>query len=934
MKVESNMIHWIISANSELYDHQASFEQYSYIDWKQTAYYKVGDIVYIYSTQPIGRVQYKTRVVQTDLSFDEIRDDQEFWEDEEKYHQSKDGLYARLKLIAFVDREELSLDYLLANGLNGAPQGPTKLIDDRLGVIDYIERYFNHTDRPNLMPEEYRVFSNGKGYSGEGIYRIDDDSLTVLKGSQIVKEETESYRKYYGASARTKAELVEKGIIHNQKFTEDYTFESVFQAASILSSNGKAGNKSWKTEDGKTIEELLAIHNHIEEFKNYATGFDHENKGKDPEKYQQTINDFKERFPLEELPNLPIEQYDQLGSKDTLAYAIEHGTDYIFSGFLGTNRNKIVFHVENDEYDTIGYLKKSYSNKSVKEIYQLFIKSIYSFIKDFEPNTYSKGAIGALPENTNIIRSKLLALYRPNSILSMGSKRWFEEIFAYFGLDSSNTDAVMMNLKLIEFMKQIEIEGTLMELSDIIGHFYNERVENQLTRLTEGQWLDFLEDLTVYSTSSLIAMKALLHHDGQATCTQLANKYGKKKNFYKVHIEHFARKVAELIGKENFPESSFESSLNLLITREDAPEEVPGSHYWILRPELENALKQIDLSAYSIYDDGDLAPKLDVDFNQKIDFDSLYFEDAGLLKSQIQIALKSGKDIILIGPPGTGKSKIAQAIADSYDVEYKMVTAMSDWSSYDTIGGYKPDDKGSLYFEEGIFLSALQDKEKSRKSQWLIIDEINRADIDKAFGPFLSALSGDNIELGLKDEEQQNIELVLEDNFEENVAFQSHQYVIPRDWRIIGTMNTFDKTSLYEMSYAFMRRFAFIPVSIPRKINADTVKVLCQLWEVDSFDDYRNMAKLWIIINDYRKIGPAIVEDLAQFIALGGDYISSIVLYVLPQLEGLYDTEIEKFFFELKELAFIYGQENEKEMNIQRLRIAIEDFFDIKLSED
>ena len=58
------------------------------------------------------------------------------------------------------------------------------------------------------------------------------------------------------------------------------------------------------------------------------------------------------------------------------------------------------------------------------------------------------------------------------------------------------------------------------------------------------------------------------------------------------------------------------------------------------------------------------------------------------------------------------------------------------------------------------------------------------------------------------------------------------------------------------------------------------------------------------------------------------------MLYVLPQLEGLYDTEIEKFFFELKELAFIYGQENEKEMNIQRLRIAIEDFFDIKLSED
>lgn len=259
---------------------------------------------------------------------------------------------------------------------------------------------------------------------------------------------------------------------------------------------------------------------------------------------------------------------------------------------------------------------------------------------------------------------------------------------------------------------------------------------------------------------------------------------------------------------------------------------------------------------------------------------------------------------------------------------------MSDWSSYDTIGGYRPDDQGALYFEAGIFLSALKDKEKRRQNQWLIIDEINRADIDKAFGPFLSALSGDNIELGLKDENKQNIELVLEENFDEDTAFESHQYVIPRDWRIIGTMNTFDKTSLYEMSYAFMRRFAFIPVSIPRNIDASVVRELCQLWKLDSFHDDPNMAKLWKIINNYRKIGPAIVEDLAQFIALGGDYISSIVLYVLPQLEGLYDTEIEKIFLELKELSFIYGAESEKEMNIQRLLIAIEDFFDMKLSAD
>lgn len=108
-------MHWIISANSEVYDHESSFKKHSYIDWKQTANYEVDDTVYIYSTQPIGRVQYKTRVLKTNMSFDEIRDDKEFWKDEEKYHQSKDGRYSRLELVSFVDQEKLSLDYLLKN---------------------------------------------------------------------------------------------------------------------------------------------------------------------------------------------------------------------------------------------------------------------------------------------------------------------------------------------------------------------------------------------------------------------------------------------------------------------------------------------------------------------------------------------------------------------------------------------------------------------------------------------------------------------------------------------------------------------------------------------------------------------------------------------------------------------------------------------------
>lgn len=317
-----------------------------------------------------------------------------------------------------------------------------------------------------------------------------------------------------------------------------------------------------------------------------------------------------------------------------------------------------------------------------------------------------------------------------------------------------------------------------------------------------------------------------------------------------------------------------------------------------------------------------------IDFSKSLEFKELYFSNLEILKKQISISLKTGKSIILVGPPGTGKSKIAKEIARSYGADFKMVTAMSDWSSYDTIGGYKPKSDGSLYFEEGIFLSSFKSHTGINRNKWLIIDEINRADIDKAFGPFFSVLAADDVELNLKDSKNRNIEILLEKNLGvkgEDLKSEENQYIIPKDWRIIGTMNTFDKTSLYEMSYAFMRRFAFISVSLPRNINRDIVKKYFDLWDIDlETNEYGNISSLWKIINKYRKMGPAIIKDIGEFIMNRGDYVSAIALYIFPQFEGLFTDEIVLFLEDLKGLDFINDE--------LRLVQYIEEFFNISLN--
>jgi len=281
----------------------------------------------------------------------------------------------------------------------------------------------------------------------------------------------------------------------------------------------------------------------------------------------------------------------------------------------------------------------------------------------------------------------------------------------------------------------------------------------------------------------------------------------------------------------------------------------------------------------------------DFDFSLK----NLYFEteEDERIKSQVFAALKSGKHIILIGPPGTGKSKLAQEICEKIvgQGNYQMATASSDWSTYETIGGYRPDQEGKLFFFPGIFLRSFQNTNGQPINKWLVIDEINRADIDKAFGALFSALTGDTVTIPF----EINGEFVkIIGNPIDSTPIKSNAFIIHPDWRIIATMNTFDKSSLYEMSYAFMRRFAFIPVNTPSFIDENLMKNYTQKWGMNPPSEIiRNVASIWQTVNKRRKIGPAIIHDILSYISESDRdvYESSIIMLILPQFEGLVEEE-------------------------------------------
>ncbi|HSR94638.1 MAG TPA: AAA family ATPase [Solirubrobacterales bacterium] len=268
------------------------------------------------------------------------------------------------------------------------------------------------------------------------------------------------------------------------------------------------------------------------------------------------------------------------------------------------------------------------------------------------------------------------------------------------------------------------------------------------------------------------------------------------------------------------------------------------------------------------------------------------------IRRAIRFSISTTSAVLLVGPPGTGKTALLMEVIDEIQAEPSrfgfdgaigepmIVTPEESWTAREIIGGITIAENDSLRFRDGHLLRAI------RGDRWLVLDEANRADLDKIFGVMLTWLSDQEVDLGpvstapdapsvclgWSPEAASRVETIVENSDSDGGGDGVEvpiRYLAGHDWRLLGTYNALDAQRVFRFGQALGRRFLRVPVPpIDPYLFAEAAQPLLVKLNADA---RRAVTDLYAAHYEAEEtqLGPALFMRIPDYVIVGLDAVSS-----------------------------------------------------------